>query len=415
MEMYTLTNRFTRVRAGGNLSCAGGGYNMNRTSRFTRRFGIALAIVGVLLIAFSGYYLYGYMQSGSDAELFNVDAAAPDRPLELLGQDLPLPDRYYAASGETSSAEAAAEDGSSEVSAEPPSELAEDTTLKEASSALEQQPINIASVLLGVSASTRHDAPPVTKVSSGSGPKEVPGSVDDARAGSASLAPESSRLVVDFETSEPVEISSSKLVATFASIYPGGSMNPRYWSAPHWAGNMPFGGPTIPEGFIPVDASDFTNGGNGDQLGQRIRIPTIALDATVSELEILELGDARSWSTPNKVVGHIPTTANPGEMANGWYFGHLESTTNNEGNIFRRLPEIAQMIQNDPVDVFITTSEAEYMYRVTGTRQLHRSELSITDSSNAQITLVTCWPVRIYDQRIVVSAVLIAVKPLQSA
>jgi len=192
-------------------------------------------------------------------------------------------------------------------------------------------------------------------------------------------------------------------------------MNPRYWSEPHWAGNLPFGGPTIPEGFIPVDASDTSLLPDDAERGVRMRIPAIDLDGTVSELEILDLGDSRAWSTPDNVVGHIPTTANPGEAANGWYFGHLDNFISNEGDIFRRLPEISEMISNDPVDIFITTSDAEYMYRVTHTRQLHRDELSLTDTSNAQISLVTCWPFRVYDHRIVVSAVLIAVKPLQEA
>ena len=162
--------------------------------------------------------------------------------------------------------------------------------------------------------------------------------------------------------------SSSLLVETFASIYPGGNMNPRYWSEPHWAGNLPFGGPTIPDDFMPVDSTAAEFASLSGEPGLRMRIPAIDLDATVSELEIIDLGDSREWSTPDKVVGHIPTTADPGESANGWYFGHLSNFLSNEGDIFRRLPEIAAMIKNDPVDIFITTSNAEYMYRVTQSR-----------------------------------------------
>ena len=116
----------------------------------------------------------------------------------------------------------------------------------------------------------------------------------------------------------------------------------------------------------------------------------------------------RSWATSR-------TTARPGELDNGWYFGHLDDFLSNEGAIFRRLPEISDMIRNEPVDIFIATDEAEYLYRVTGTQQLHRDELYLAESNNAQISLVTCWPFRVYDYRIVVSAVLIAVKPANEA
>ena len=192
-------------------------------------------------------------------------------------------------------------------------------------------------------------------------------------------------------------------------------MNPRYWSEPHWAGNLPFGGPTIPDDFMPVDATAAEFASLSGEPGLRMRIPAINLDATVSELYIKDLGDSREWSTPDKVVGHIPTTAKPGESANGWYFGHLSNFLSNEGDIFRRLPEIAAMIKNDPVDIFITTSNAEYMYRVTQSELLHRDDLSLTETSDAQISLVTCWPFRVYDHRVLVSAVLVAVKPLPEA
>ncbi len=198
----------------------------------------------------------------------------------------------------------------------------------------------------------------------------------------------------------------------FADLYPGGLMNPRYWSDPQWAGNMPYGGPTIPDGFEPVDASDMSIARGNDERGLFMRIPAIELDANVDELEILDLGDSRAWSTPNRVVGHIPDTANPGEPRSGWYFGHLDNFISNEGDIFRRLPQISEMIKYDPVDIFVRTAEAEYLYRVTGTRQVHQDDLSITDANEAQIVLVTCWPFRVYDHRVVVYASLIAVKTL---
>ena len=365
--------------------------------------GFVMAFTGVAMVAISGYYLLAYMRSGSDAEAFNVDAAAPEEQLALLGQSIPKPQSRNAGA-----------QGSIEV--EPATDVSE--RVVESSNASQRtteidsaETVSITSVMPGgvFVAPERRTGPATSKAvgefDRSAGPGQTPSLMSVADIGDTSRS--------DVEAA-PV-VPTAVLLDTFASIYPGGSMNPRYWSEPHWAGNLPFGGPTIPEGFMPVDASDMSLLPDDAERGVRMRIPAIDLDATVSELEIRDLGDSRAWSTPDKVVGHIPTTAKPGEAENGWYFGHLDNFISNEGDIFRRLPEISKMISNDPVDIFITTLDAEYMYRVTHTRQLHRDELHLTETNNSQISLVTCWPFRVYDHRIVVSAVLIAVKPLQEA
>ena len=365
--------------------------------------GFVMAFTGVAMVAISGYYLLAYMRSGSDAEAFNVDAAAPEEQLALLGQSIPKPQSRNAVAQGLIEVEPATDVSENVVES---SDASQRTT--EIDSA---ETVSITSVMPGgvFGAPERRTGPATSKAVGGfdgsAGPGQIPSLMLTADIGDTSRS--------DVEAA-PV-VPTAVLLDTFASIYPGGSMNPRYWSEPHWAGNLPFGGPTIPEGFLPVDASDITQLPEAPERGLRMRIPAIDLDATVSELEIRDLGDSRAWSTPDKVVGHIPTTAKPGEAANGWYFGHLDNFISNEGDIFRRLPEIAKMIDNDPVDIFITTSNAEYMYRVTRSRQLHRDELHLAETNNSQISLVTCWPFRVYDHRIVVSAVLIAVKPLQEA
>ena len=216
---------------------------------------------------------------------------------------------------------------------------------------------------------------------------------------------------VDGETPVPLELTAPD-VAQFASLYPGDQLNPKYWSEPEWAGSDPFGGPSIPDEFIPVLSTDLFRDFDPSADATRIRIPSIRLDSTVAELGIVELDDQASYQTPDNTVGHIPETSSPGQQGSGWFFGHLESFVAGEGSIFRRLPDITDLIKNDPVDVFIETKDAEYVYRVTRTSQLHESELHLSSADDAQITLVTCWPPRVYDQRILVDATLIAYRPL---
>ena len=324
---------------------------MTRLGKLRRVAGISVSVIGVALIAVSAYYLVLYMRSGSDADEFNLELSRETKVL-LTGKSAPRPDAVVAPEVV-------------QVSGDEGSEVAAD----------------VASVGL-------------TRIASAESPQE---------SGSESVA-------LSPTVAVPPEL--------FASLHPGGSINPRYWSEPHWAGNIPFGGPQLPPGFVPVDPSDGSLSviaGVGASNGRRMRIPAINLDATVDELELLDLGDSRQWSTPNRVVGHIPSTAKPGEARLGWYFGHLDNFISNEGDIFRHLPRIAELIRFDPVDIFIETDEAEYVYRVTGTRQVHRNDLHLTDTNDAQIVLVTCWPFRVYDHRILVNASLIAVRPLNPA
>lgn len=325
---------------------------MTRFGRLMRIGGIAASLVGVALIAVSTYYLVLYMRSGSDADQFNIELSQETRVL-LTGQTAPRPDSVV--------------------------------------------------------------APEVVPISA----KALDESQPRSSGGVTRIARAEALIGVDVASEQPSDVATAIVSPEmFASLHPGGSINPRYWSQPQWAGNLPFGGPQLPDGFIPVDPADTsisTVTGAGITEGRRMRIPAINLDATVDELELRDLGDTRQWSTPNRVVGHIPSTADPGEARLGWYFGHLDNFISNEGDIFRHLPKIAELIQFDPVDIFIETENAEYVYRVTGTRQVHRDELRLTDTNDAQIMLVTCWPFRVYDHRILVSASLIAIRPFASA
>ncbi len=198
----------------------------------------------------------------------------------------------------------------------------------------------------------------------------------------------------------------------FADLYPGALLNPKYWSQPEWAGSDPYGGPTIPDEFVPILSGDLFQHFNLGSKATGIRIPSINVDATVVELGIVDIGNERSYQTPDNTVGHIPETSDPGQQGKGWFFAHLESFAAGEGNIFRHLPEVADMIKEDPVDIYLQTSDAEFIYRVTATSQVDEEDLHLTTSNDAQITLVTCWPPRVYDQRVVVNATLIAYRYL---
>ena len=201
-------------------------------------------------------------------------------------------------------------------------------------------------------------------------------------------------------------------VRDYAS-FPTTQVHPKYWHQPMWAGTDAYTAldTSATNGFIPAsELESMSKGSNAPAL--RLAIPAIGVNSDVSELALLDLGDRRRYETPNQVVGHIPGTANPGELGNGWFFGHLESPVAGEGNVFNRLPDIARMLTNgDHVYVSVASDGGVYLYQVVDSRVVHHTELRLYDSTDATITLVTCANRPLYDYRQVVTANLVGFRP----
>ena len=223
------------------------------------------------------------------------------------------------------------------------------------------------------------------------------------------------------ESTPPVEASPAPdggaLVAAYNSIYPALSMHPKYWRSPATAGSDPytFGAAMRPDGFISLSAERGEPPGSAPDAAHVV-IPSIGVDSEVANLAILDLGDRREYETPNKVVGRIPEKANPGEIGGTWLFGHLESPIMGEGDVFRRLPEIPDLLRmGDPVYVNVRNeADDEFLYQITETKVVHQDELAPyvygEQPKKAVITLVACVPRLVYDHRILVIGELVGVK-----
>ncbi len=203
-------------------------------------------------------------------------------------------------------------------------------------------------------------------------------------------------------------------VARFGEIYPGFQLHPKYWGQPLWAGTDQYVHHEIarPDGFRAVSAADTLY--QGKRLNPvRIRVPAIGVDSAISDLAILDLGDSTQYETPKNVVGHIPSTWDSGIEKNGWFFGHLESPIKGEGSVFRRLSDIPDKLRDgDPIYISIVNFDAEYLYQVVSSEVMHEDQLSLYDTPDSTITLVTCANRPFYDQRQLVTAKLVGVRPL---
>ena len=166
-----------------------------------------------------------------------------------------------------------------------------------------------------------------------------------------------------------------------------------------------------PDGYVSIRSAQGAERGTAP-VASRILIPGINVDSAVETLAIIDIGDSRQYETPKHVVGRIPNTSNPGELGNGWLFGHLESPIKGEGNVFQRLPEIPALLNaGDPVYASLLNEDGdEYLYQVTATKVVHQDEIALYDSEDATITLVACVPRLVYDHRLLVTAKLVGVK-----
>ena len=136
----------------------------------------------------------------------------------------------------------------------------------------------------------------------------------------------------------------------------------------------------------------------------KIYIPSISVDSILDGLEVNDIGDSKEYETPNKVVGYIPSTIEPNKK-NIWFFGHLESPLYGEGSIFKKLPEIPDLLRTGK-DVFVYFDDENFMYKykVISSKIVHEDELTLYDTALYSLTLVTCVPKWVYDHRLVITA-----------
>jgi sortase A len=105
----------------------------------------------------------------------------------------------------------------------------------------------------------------------------------------------------------------------------------------------------------------------------KILIPRLGITAVVDEGV-----DSKTLALS---VGHIPTTAMPGQPGNVGIAGHRDT-------FFRPLRNIQR---NDIIT--LTTLGGEYRYRVVSTKVVGPYDIAVLDSDESEIlTLVTCYP-----------------------
>ncbi|HEX8917693.1 MAG TPA: sortase [Chloroflexota bacterium] len=132
----------------------------------------------------------------------------------------------------------------------------------------------------------------------------------------------------------------------------------------------------------------------GGEVATRIAIPKIGVNAPVVETPpVGGVWDVADWS-----VGHLSTTANPGQIGNDALAAHDDI----KGEIFKRLAELGP---GDQVKLY--TGHSVYTYVVTAQKTVDPSDVSVlSPTRNVTLTMISCAPYWVDTQRIVVQALL---------
>jgi LPXTG-site transpeptidase (sortase) family protein len=128
------------------------------------------------------------------------------------------------------------------------------------------------------------------------------------------------------------------------------------------------------------------------RLPNRLRIPIMFLDSAVHEVT-LNMGE---WQVSPMDVGHHEGTGNPGEVGNVVLAGHRDINS----ALFRDLDRL------QPGDeVFVSNALGEYRYTVEQSLVVSPSYVQVMDpTDDKRLTLITCTPIGLATQRLVVIA-----------
>ena len=159
---------------------------------------------------------------------------------------------------------------------------------------------------------------------------------------------------------------------------------------PNSPGGARFNEAEIPEHLRPLVQSLFNAPlpTPGPSQAIRIQIPALHVDAPIVQ------GDG--WEQLKKGVGQHLGTGNPGERANLVFSAHNDIF----GEIFRDLERL------NPGDlVIVYTNQRSYTYIVVDTKIVMPNAVEVMDNTTqASVTLISCYPYMKDTQRIVVIA-----------
>ena len=161
-------------------------------------------------------------------------------------------------------------------------------------------------------------------------------------------------------------------------------------------------GPSVaPPAEAPPDATPQKLIADADHVGApsaatRIVVPAAGIDAEVRTVGYTFDQGQLQYATPRHEAGHYVGSAVSGEAGNTVIAGHV--STRSGTAVFQHLPEVDV---GDVVEVY--RGEERYRYQVTELRVVAPDDLeAMARTADATLTLITCFPDRNYQDRLIV-------------
>ena len=203
------------------------------------------------------------------------------------------------------------------------------------------------------------------------------------------------------------------LVAGFAFAGTGRESAPPNEAREHAAAvaavRIALGGPDVAPSSEPVEAPDATPQqliAGADHVGAavaatRIRVPSVGIDAEVRTVGYTFEQGALQYDTPRHEAGHYVGSAAPGEPGNAVIAGHVAARSGTA--VFQQLPDV-----DVGAVIEVYRGETVYRYLVTELRVVPPDEIEVMAATgDATLTLITCFPDRNYEDRLIVVGKLI--------
>lgn len=129
-----------------------------------------------------------------------------------------------------------------------------------------------------------------------------------------------------------------------------------------------------------------------------LTISSIDLTASIVEIGSTVEDDEWIWPVPTDAVAHHLGTANPGEPGNVVLSGHVATETGDA--VFASLPDVAVGDM-----IVLRSASGEFVYEVESSLVVPPSSTSVLlQVPHEQLTLITCVPDGIYQERLIIRA-----------
>jgi sortase A len=128
----------------------------------------------------------------------------------------------------------------------------------------------------------------------------------------------------------------------------------------------------------------------------RMVVPKLKMDIRVREVELQFSADQANWEVADFMAGHHTGTANPGEMGNVVIAGHRDI----RGKVFLNLDKL-----KEGDEIFLYTGLGIYRYIVRGSTIVKPTRIDVMNpTDDARLTLITCTPIGLATNRLIIVA-----------